>query len=459
LTFAIAGLCLASAAVANAQLVPGPTFGEDAGTGPAPEEIHGFTLGRISVAGGYSSQVTPFGLTQTVTPQAGDAFLRISGGLAWRHLGRSSYNFRYTPAYMRRFKFSDNSALSQTLSFSTGRSLAPRLNWTFGVTGADMSSDQLAFSTANEVSNLTVPTTFDQFLSGVLGGRFTNDQVASLLTGTVLTTSPLDPVLYGRRSLTTGAATGLSYSISPRASVSFNVNASMGRWIRENGSSTDSNANIPGWNKGVSGSLGLSYDLSSRTFLTVSGTAAHRFNASAYSLVSTSVTAGLTRILWANWVVSANAGAVRTFATDDSALSYTARTRPVASANIGWKSTGPHSFTFSYTRPLMDSYGFGGNSSIAKGGWRWHPAMAKWGVGASVSQSRITGSNVISATGTTGSISFMKMLNNRIDLSAGYAFSTAFRSYQGSRIDYSRQNVFVGISFSTFPMFLQEMLD
>lgn len=107
----------------------------------------------------------------------------------------------------------------------------------------------------------------------------------------------------------------------------------------------------------------------------------------------------------------------------------------------------------------MDSYGFGGNSSIAKGGWRWHPAMAKWGVGASVSQSRITGSNVISATGTTGSISFMKMLNNRIDLSAGYAFSTAFRSYQGSRIDYSRQNVFVGISFSTFPMFLQEMLD
>ena len=94
---------------------------------------------------------------------------------------------------------------------------------------------QLLFSPTVASSVASVPSTFDDLAAAMVAGKYTNNQLAAILTGSPLPTSPEQAYIYGQRIFT--ATLGTNVAWSPTTRTSFHVAVSGTR--AQNMKSTD----------------------------------------------------------------------------------------------------------------------------------------------------------------------------------------------------------------------------
>jgi hypothetical protein len=139
----------------------------------------GFQLYNITGFAGWESVVSPQGgfYLPATTGLKGDGNAGGGATVGWSKRSKK-YNFSmvYNASYQAQFRYTNLSALSQSLSMSGSRQLGSK--WNLGFAGATGIStyDQMLFSPTVFGSLAAVPSTFDDLASAVLTGKYNNDQ-------------------------------------------------------------------------------------------------------------------------------------------------------------------------------------------------------------------------------------------------------------------------------------------
>src|SRR6185503_12658076 len=145
----------------------------------------------------------------------GDGMFGAGAALGWsRRTKKTNLSMSYNGGYQARIRYSELSALNHFLTLSASRQLGSK--WSLGFSAASSIStyDQMLFNPTVFSSLAAYPGTFDDLASAVLTGKYNNDQLASLLTGSPVIESPARTLFYGNRVFTSSASTSLSYAHS-----------------------------------------------------------------------------------------------------------------------------------------------------------------------------------------------------------------------------------------------------
>src|SRR5206468_536944 len=132
--------------------------------------------------------------------------------------------------------------LNHTFSLNWHKKLMGKWGFTLSGTGIVSNLQQLLFAPTTLAAAASVPTTFDEFATGLLTGQFTNSQLAAILTGAPAAASPVQTSLYGQRVLSTSLQTGLSYAATGRSSIQFSAAGSRLQTLTGPGGSDGSSA-------------------------------------------------------------------------------------------------------------------------------------------------------------------------------------------------------------------------
>src|SRR5215471_7880146 len=181
----------------------------------------GLQLYDITGFAGWESVVNPEGglFLANGAGVKGDEMGGGSISAGWSERGaRSSVSIQYTASYLAQVRYSNLNALSHFLVIGASRRLSPK--WSVGFSGSSTLStyNQLLFSPMVFSSVVATPATLDDLASAILAGKYTNDQLASLLTGAPLIESPARTAIFGNRVFASFAGITLSYAHSTRLS-------------------------------------------------------------------------------------------------------------------------------------------------------------------------------------------------------------------------------------------------
>ena len=183
----------------------------------------GFHIYTATVYTGYSSLALPnanFNYLLGAVPTGGDVLTGGSLSVGWTHFGpRSSFSITYNPSYQGFVQNSQWNALNHSLSLNLNRKLGNKWALTLSGAGAVNSLYQSMFTPSTLSNAAAVPATFDELASAMLSGRFTNDQLAGVLTGSPGLESPDQTALYGNKVLSGSLSSSLSYTHSRRFSL------------------------------------------------------------------------------------------------------------------------------------------------------------------------------------------------------------------------------------------------
>ncbi len=135
---------------------------------------------------------------------------------------KSTFALSYTPSYTADTRYSSLDALNHSFSLNVSRKLTGRWRFGFALAGSLSTLAQFAFSPTALGTVASTPATFSDLAAGLLSSQFANNpQLGVALTNSPLLESPLGNLIYGERMLTASARTFLSYSFSPRLSITF----------------------------------------------------------------------------------------------------------------------------------------------------------------------------------------------------------------------------------------------
>jgi hypothetical protein len=410
------------------------------GINPFGPSRSGFHL--YDVTGFASWESFPSGQNGFVLPLAGTLRAdEIFGGgvsVGWSHPGqRSNLSFTYTANYIGRVRYSDWSGLNQSLSLSASRHLSP--NWTLGLSGASSIStyDQLLFSPTLFGSLAAAPATFDELSSAVLGGKFTNDQLASLLTGAPTIESPASTLLFGNRMFSSYGTGSLSYAYSRRLTIGVSLGVSQTQHLNDK-----QNPNAPQYvylsPRAVMGSanVNVSYSMSPRTQMGFSLSTSRGFSQIQQAYTS-SASAYIGRTIGRSWFAQVHGGAG--FVTNiRSQYPVHYGTSPVAGASLGYKLRS-QTFMAAYDRMISQAYGVGAaDTTTINAAWQWRRPGRRWGLSSSYMREQFRNGifNNIDGWRATGGVS--RFLGWHAVLEAAYSYGsykseTPLRPYQSAQ--------------------------
>jgi hypothetical protein len=333
---------------------------------------------------------------------------------------RTVSSFSYTSSLTGRVRYSEWNAWNHALSFTTSRKFAPL--WTFGFSASgDFSSQEQALFAPTTLSNVaSVPATFDELAAALLASKFTNPQLASVLTSAPLVESPVRNLLYGRRMFTAAAQSSLSHSYSPRLFVSFQAGAGRSQHISQNQAGANLNSYlIPDTTSGNAG-LAVSYSLSPQTQLGGSVTVSRIITSLQDTYVTDSV-AVLGRTLGRHWLLQIHGGAGVSKPIRQTIL--TSRTpHPVWGGSLDFK-TLSHTFLGSVEHIVSDAYGLGAQStSSAAFTWRWSRPGRPWWLESSLSWQELQGNGLANISGWRATVGVSRALGPHIVWLTQYAY-------------------------------------
>jgi hypothetical protein len=356
--------------------IPSPT------ATPPPNQPGGLQIRTISANAAYYSNGAPTtgGTVQPGTANlASDASFGGSAQVDWtKFTDRSSMSLTYSPSYIGRVRYSSINALNHNFSFNTNRKVVPRWNLGFSVT-ADLSSIQQTLFSPTTLSNVaSVPSNFDDLAAALLAAKFTNPELAAILTSAPLAQSPLSNLLYGERMLTASAQTTLGYSYSPRLSFTFTTGASRSQHVSDNQGAIAQNSYLLANTTSGRASMTISYSLSPLTQIDGSLTTS-RVSSSLMDTYTTTSLITLGRTLERRWLVQVRGGVgVTNVLRQTLSLVQPTTPRPAIGGTLGFK-TFSHTLLSSYDLTVSDSYGLGAStSSSANISWRWDRPGSSW---------------------------------------------------------------------------------
>jgi hypothetical protein len=432
--------------------------GAPAAVASAPLPAGGLQIGSISAYGNYYSSFLPNGAAPSagLTSLPSEVAVGASIVFDWtKFTERSSFSLTYTPSYTGYVRNSSLNALNHALSLTISRKIAPQ--WTFGFSAAgDLSSYQQSLFTPTALSNVAaVTSTFNDLAAGLLSANFANNpQLGAVLTSSPLAASPISNLLYGQRMLTSSAHASLSYSYSPRLSVTVSGGGSRAQHISDpalGASNTFVVGNTTSGNAGVA----ISYSLSPLT--QIGGTVTTTRSASQLqdSYTTTSL-ANLGGTLGGGWLVQLHAGVGVTNAARQTSLVVPAKPAPAFGGSLIYK-TLSHTFLSSYDRAVNDSFGLGSaTNSSANATWRWRRPGNSWWLESSFGWQQLTGDIALANTsGWNAAAGLTRAIGAHVVLLTRYVHSSYSGGLQATAYHASQDAVRVSIGWTPHAAALQ----
>ncbi len=373
----------------------------------AVEVVPGVRLEGVALSAGYSSNGIPGSRLVGFGNQVGSDYdMGVQATFAYRHRGRSSnLSILYRPTHLRRARLSEWNTTNHDLSLSVTKDIGRR--WAVGgsASGRESGLEQFfieapVFRTLSSAPP-TLTDLFDQAASGVLS----DDEFASVLTGTPVVDQPANRRLSLARALSLSARANASYSYSPR--ITFDFSASVSRYeLRNNAFLRSAQQGAFYFNSLSSQSLSAeaSYRLSGRRTISLSERVSLRGGLGPFG----SQTASSTQFSWKeqlgrswSYTLSGGLGVIDgvgriVFDPNDPAglaiSPITNRSRRqtwVASGKLQYR-LGSHSLSVSAGRRVGDTFNFGNRTALnGRVGWNWNPRRSPWNfqAGASYFQS------------------------------------------------------------------------
>lgn len=350
----------------------------------------------------YSSSVPETGSTLQVN--SANLSSAVGGGgsivFGWlKFTQRTTFSLSYTPSYTAQTQYTSLNALNHAFSMNIARKLSPR--WRLGFSAAaNYSTITESLFAPTELSNVAaVPSTSSQFSGALLSGNFTgNQQLGVALTNSPLVESPLANLLYGQQVFTSSAQSTLSYSISPRLSVTLTGGGGRTQYISQNQATTPGTP--PVLSNTTSGTAGatLSYSLSPVTQLGGTVTT-NRISSSLIDAYTTTSLATFGRTLGQQWVLQLHGGVGFTNPVGQNYYAVPTKPLPAAGGSLAFKSTS-HTLLGSIDHSVSDSYGLGSSSnSTATVAWRWRRYGSRWSLQSSLSWQQLQGNAVVNTSG------------------------------------------------------------
>jgi hypothetical protein len=393
---------------------------------PAPVRKGGMQIRSVSAYTAYYSN--GLGETGALQPGAGNLLSDVGFGgsalLEWTKFSeRSTFSLNYTPSYTGRVRYSSLNALNHAFSVNASRKLAPR--WTFGLhIAGDYSSLEQSLFTPTTLGNVaSVQASFDDLAAAMLSSKFSNNpQLGFALTSAPLVESPVRNLLYGQRMFTTSGQASLSYSYSPRLTITLNGGASRSQHVSESGaSSTQNSFLIPNTTSG-NASFAISYSLSPNTQLGGTVTAT-RTSSSLADLYTTASTTSLGRTLGRRWLFQVHGGVGVTTPVRQTNFKLSTTPRPMAGASLAFK-TFSHTVLGSFDRAVNDSYGLGAaTSNTGQFTWRWGRPGSGWWFESSIAAQQLQGgASLADTSGWQGSTGLGRAVGKHLVLHTQYAY-------------------------------------
>ena len=419
---ATTGVLLAQDTTANAAL---PAQGSNANA-PAPQQPRGgLQVRTVSAFADYDSQTLPNGSVQLgAVPLSSD----VSGGgsvvFEWtKFTERSTFSLNYTPSYIGHVRYSSVNAFNHAFSLNATRKLAPRWTFNFSVGGNLSSIEESLFSPTTLSNVASVPSTFDDLAAAMLSAKYANNnpQLASLLTSAPLVESPLRNLLYGERMFTSSGQASLSYSYSPRLSVTISGGGSRAQHVSDGQSSASPTTFlIPNTTSG-NASVAISYSLSPLTQLG-GNVATTRVSSSIQDAYTTTSLATLGRTLGRRWFIQLHGGVGVTNPVRQTSFIMSTTPHPAAGGSLGFK-TFSQTLLASGDRTVSDSYGLGAStSSSANATWQWRRLGNPWWLESSAGWQRLEGNALINTSGWHSSAGFGRAVGAHLVVLTQYAY-------------------------------------
>jgi len=351
---------------------------------PVGESGQGFRLYQLQGSASYFSNALPPGYYLRSQPNLGyDVGYGGSATAGYSQAGtRSAFSAVYAVNYSGRTQYSQFDAWNHSFTLGWRRKLGRKWSATLAA-NADLLTSTALLSVPTSASSLAAaPATFDEFAAAVLSGNYANSQLASILTAAPLPAPAAQLQFYGYRSLATAVVTSITYAHSSRLSISANAAGGRSQHISSSADRTSSGA--PAYflptNTWVTSSLSMSYSLTPRTQISLSGSGTRvvSYLADTYTAQGSG---SIGHIMGRRWFLQASAGSGYIFAVKG--IGGSSGTGYTAGGSIGYK-TFASTFVASYAHTLGNNYGLGGYATEAASG-AWHWARPGWSWSASVS--------------------------------------------------------------------------
>lgn len=355
---------------------------------------------------------------------------------------RTSFSLNYTPSYNGSWRYSNLNAFNHQFSLNVSRKLAPRWALRFSA-GVNLFNEEESLFSPTTLSNITsAPSTFTDFAGALLSSQYANNpQLGIILTNPSVESSPLSSLLYGERVLITSASASLSYSVSPRFSITFSGNGGYSQNISQPSAPNASNQYLLPDTKTGGGRAEFSYSLSPVTQIggSVSTNVAY---SSLYDSRTTTAQATLGRSLNRRWIVQLHGGVgVSSFSSGSGPFSaYPVEPRPVFGGSLGYK-TLSHTFLGLYDAMASDTYGAGASSSSTAGfGWRWRRPRNNWWINAGVNWQQFSGNAVENTSGWRATAGLSRAVGSNAVLQAQYTYLDYSGGLAGSPVFHQSQS-------------------
>jgi hypothetical protein len=436
---------------------------------PLSSEPNGVHLYSASISAGYYSLDLPGGVIFAPTGGSLGGLTEVSAAatFGWtRSRPNSSLSVIYSPSFTSVPNYSPHlNSLNHSLSINGSRKLGRKWTASISVYGSTNNFEQFLFSPTLFSSVVSVPATFDDLATAILNGTlfttsantstavainnfqqfvyapallgsvplaaatmgelsaaaaagtYSNNQLASLLTGAPILVAPASSYFYGNRVLSAGVHTGLSYAATPRLSLTFGAGGSRTQQLprKENG---DTPVYLVPQTTSANASLGLSYALTPRTQFGVQLSGSRSFSA-LEDVYTTYASLNLGRSFSRRWFGQAHGGAGKIIPLRFKDLATTG-IQAVAGGSVGYK-TFAHTFLGSYDRTISDSYGFGaGSTQNAMGAWSWRRPNRSWWIHASGGWQKLQGGAFHDITDFYGTAGFGKLVGRHEALQFEY---------------------------------------
>lgn len=402
-------------------------------------KVGGVQLYNVSTFGGYStSAALPGGLTGIGANLLGPDFnYGASVATGWQHHGKRTHTaVMYAGTYLAMARYTDLNSYNQGASVSISRSLTTK--WILGLSGAasDTTLNQFMFQPTNlsVISNLFA--SFDDLAAAFSVGRFSNAQVATMLTGSPILDTPTRNLLLGNRILSVSFQASVSYNYSPRLTFSFASFAAGAQRVKgyQPGALPSS--------KGINGGVSMSYSLSPRTEIGSTLQVSRIYNAlQRGNLYSAAGFWG--RKMGRSWFLRLSGGGAYNRIDTSNYGSFMV----TGDAAIGVRMRN-HSFVASASRSAMDPFGIAAADTITAGGsWSWRPAPL-WTVFSGLAYQSWRRSVYSNLSGWRSSTGISKYLGSGMTLSAQYSYMAGTSLYLGTIGDRTIHGVRVSLSWS-----------
>lgn len=381
----------------------------------------GFAIYNISGYTVYYSASLPegsFPVANTNLPS--DVGIGGSAQLGWTRIGEESrIVISYTPSYTGRLRLSAWNAFNHQLNFNAERKVG---RWKIGAaTSADLSNlSEFMFSPTVYSTVAAAPVSFDDLASAMLAGKYTNAQLASILTGAPLVESPARNLFYGQRMFTTALRATVSYAPTPRVLVTLNANASRYQHLSDTAADLGQSAYLIPKTTSVGAGLSVSYAQSPRTQWGVSVDSA-RVVSSVQDAYASSTNVSLGRTMGRSWFTQLSGG-VGVITPLRNTYIVDTHPQPVFNASLGVHLRS-HTLIGSFGHAVSDSYGLGANSTnSASGTWRWHQPGRGWWIDNTLSWQHLSGNAFANVSGWRIESGYGRAVGDHSALLAQYVY-------------------------------------